>query len=517
MQHRHTSMLAKATQGATSTAILRLFSTVARFASGIVAARFLDPASFGVFAAVSVFISAVEILSLSGLSTAYVTSKFITSATENAIKTSTWIMAVGGAIILLFLAGRIAVAAGHQEMEQWVRLAAPVMFLKVLSSFSGAKLLRDFEITKVSVIDAASILIGPVIVSTMLAMGGVGAESLFVGYYIQHILCAIALMILRPPGIPRVCSLSLIQTTLAEGFRILFAQAGFQVAQRIDYWIVGRVLGVEQLGVYNRAFVIMEANAGIFTKSIEAVSLPVVSRLPDDMSRRFVLSTSIGITLISLGPIAIWLAFSAHSLIEVLLGPRWQSAAGPLEILAFAIPFRAVCKAPNLLTISVGRTRSFQFLVWGYAVVVAAAAFLGSRFGVIGSSIGGLLATSAYGISSCLLAARYIKMPQRDLLASVCNAIPINVLAAGLAVSFVKIQSRLHISNFMGLSLTVVLFAISMFISIILFPRAFIAKELFLYLRSLPSSFKLAGSFVNNLAVLFPGLTRFFAARWDVP
>jgi hypothetical protein len=56
-----------------------------------------------------------------------------------------------------------------------------------------------------------------------------------------------------------------------------------------------------------------------------------------------------------------------------------------------------------------------------------------------------------------------------------------------------------------------------MFISIILFPRAFIAKELFLYLRSLPSSFKLAGSFVNNLAVLFPGLTRFFAARWDVP
>ncbi len=491
-----------------------MLSAMVRFGSGIIAARLIEPESFGVFSAVSVFITSIELLSLAGLNTTFLRTKEISSSTRDAIITATWIFAACGTLILGTSGGFLARLAGHPEAEIWVRLAAPVLFLKVLASFSNASLLRDLEFGKVAAVDAASVLIGPALVTCLLAASGARTEALFGGYYAQHVSNALALIALRPPGLPRLCSTQSLRSIVGEGLALLLAQAGFQVAQRVDYWIIGRLLGAQQLGLYNRAFTVMEVPAGIVTKSMETVYLPVASRVTDPRERRLALSVSISITLIALGPIALALSVSAPVLVKVMLGPRWAGAAIPLSILVLAIPFRAVCKAPNSLTLSAGLTRELQILTWGYAVVVAIAAWVGCQFGVNAASLGGFLATCAYGTASCLLASTHLKMPVADLILAARKGVPINLVAGASGVGLSTMLGSLGLSELPQLILFGIGYPVILLSVLLFFPNALIHPELRSHLQKLPKIGRLARAATSRIDSISPRFARLLMERW---
>jgi PST family polysaccharide transporter len=106
---------------------------------------------------------------------------------------------------------------------------------------------------------------------------------------------------------------------------------------------LGRFWGVDALGLYGRAYQLINIPTSNLNSAVGEVAFSALSRLQDDPARRksyFLkgFSLVLGLTL----PITIACAFFANDVVVVLLGPKWKEAAPILRLLAPTILVFAV-------------------------------------------------------------------------------------------------------------------------------------------------------------------------------
>jgi PST family polysaccharide transporter len=161
------------------------------------------------------------------------------------------------------------------------------------------------------------------------------------------------------------------------------------VAYNLDKLLLGRVWGAESLGIYGRAYQLINIPTDNLNSAIGAVAVSALSRIQDDPVRfknyflkgySIVAALTIPLTTVS--------ALFAEDIIQVLLGRKWADAAPVFRLLAPTMIAFAAINPLSWVLFSTGRVRRSLNLAFLIAPVVVLAYVVGLPYGPTGVAIG---------------------------------------------------------------------------------------------------------------------------------
>jgi len=154
------------------------------------------------------------------------------------------------------------------------------------------------------------------------------------------------------------------------------------VAYNLEKVLLGRFWGAETVGIYGRAFQLINIPTENLNSAAGAVAFAALSRLQDDpprLKKYFLKGYSLVLALTL--PVAIICALFADDLIFVLLGPKWKDAAVLFRLLAPTILAFGLMNPLGWLLISLGLVEKSLKIALVTAPLVITGCVIGLPYG----------------------------------------------------------------------------------------------------------------------------------------
>jgi len=160
------------------------------------------------------------------------------------------------------------------------------------------------------------------------------------------------------------------------------------VAYSLDKVLLGRFWGADALGIYGRAYTLIEFPTHYLNGAIGGVTFSALSRLQEDHVRlkSYFLkgySVVVSITL----PITVFCALFAGEVILITLGPKWKEAAVIFRLLAPTILVFGMINPLYWFLMTVGLQRRSLNIAFFIAPWVTAAYLIGLPYGAEGVAL----------------------------------------------------------------------------------------------------------------------------------
>jgi PST family polysaccharide transporter len=139
------------------------------------------------------------------------------------------------------------------------------------------------------------------------------------------------------------------------GGALTFAGLLVYIGCNAEKVLIGRVWGADAIGIYGRAYQLVNIPTDNLNSAVGEVAFSALSRLQNDPIRlkSYFLkgfSLVLGLTL----PITIACALFADDVVVVLLGPKWNDAAAIVRLLAPTVAIFAIINPLGWLVFSIG-------------------------------------------------------------------------------------------------------------------------------------------------------------------
>lgn len=328
---------------------------VCQLAIGIVLARMLGPAPFGVVAIAWLLIGACNLFVDFGLAAALIQKEQIGKQDIRFVFTCQVAL---GAVLSgagIALSGVIASYFGLPEAAAPLRAMFALFLIQSLGQTSAALLRRSLDFRYLQQISIGSYLIGYLVIGIPGAFAGWGVWALVAANLTQAGVSSIGLVArARPPlgWASRPSSGGLFQF----GGKVVAANLSSWAISNLDSLAVGRVLGVEALGLYNRALTLVSSPMGAFVSGLQGVLFAACSRAqhqPHSLRRAYLgATTAVGLVCL---PLFLSVAAVAPTVIVGLYGKTWAIAAAPLVPLALAMSLTALLAVAGPVLMSMDR------------------------------------------------------------------------------------------------------------------------------------------------------------------
>jgi O-antigen/teichoic acid export membrane protein len=384
----HADLKRKTARGALVSTVGQASNFAFRIGSMVVLARLLNPADFGLVGMVTACTGFLSLFRDCGLSMATVQRPTISRAQ---ISTLFWINLVVGAILaaLCVAAAPLLTAFYHEPRLFWVTVATGTGFIfNGASAQHRAVLQREMRFTTLTAIDLGSLLVS-IAVGIGMALAGLGYWAL-VGMAVSvPVIGTFFLWAAGPwiPGLPRRGAeiLSMIQ----YGGTVTLNTVIVYIAYNTDKVLLGRFWGAEVLGIYGRAYQLINLPTENLNSTIGQVAFPALARVQNDPVRlRSYFLKGYGLFLSLVMPITVGCALFAEDIVRVFLGPKWEAAVPVFRLLAPTIFTFALVNPLAWLMMATGHaTRSLR-IAFILAPVVVAGYVAGLSYGPTGVATG---------------------------------------------------------------------------------------------------------------------------------
>jgi O-antigen/teichoic acid export membrane protein len=307
---------------------------VLRIGSLMVLGRLLEPRDFGLVGMVMAVIGIFDLFKDFGLSTAAVQRPNITNEQHS---TLFWVNTLVGALLglLVFASAPIVARFYHEPRLFAVTAVLSTGFLFNAAGVQHSALLqRQLRFTTIAGIEIVCLVAG-IAVAIGMAWRGYGYWAL-VGMTIVSPLVSTVCSWLAARWIPgrphrRVGLGSLLRFGGTLTLNGLVVYLGYN----LEKVLLGRYWGAEALGIYGRAYQLVNIPTSNLNSAAGGVAFAALSRVQDDPPRlkSYFLkgySLVLGLTL----PLTIACTLFADDLITVLLGPKWFGTATIFRLLA---------------------------------------------------------------------------------------------------------------------------------------------------------------------------------------
>jgi PST family polysaccharide transporter len=306
------------------------------FFLGIVLARLLSPAEFGIVAACLIFTEVASTL----VSSSYV-SALIQKPKVSPVDLSTGFVlqltsALGVALLLVSGAPLVSRFMGDSTVGWVLSVLSVNAVLLAFASTPQVIARRNLDFRPLMLVTTIQ-AIAYGLVAVAMAWSGYGVWSLVVAKIVSSTVQAVFLCYAigwRP-------SVRFEWSVAASLWKVSAQFGGKSVLEDLtrnaDYLIVGWRLGVEPLGFYARAYDLMMIPISRLSSSLERVLFPAFSRIQDERDRlvRGLIKASCLISM-TVFPILLGLQVVAPILIPVLYGSKWTPTVAPLQVICIA-------------------------------------------------------------------------------------------------------------------------------------------------------------------------------------
>jgi O-antigen/teichoic acid export membrane protein len=354
--HLAGSLQAKTVRGGIVTLAGRAARVLVEGVLIVVMSRLLSPSDIGLVGMALVVTRFVQLFKDLGLNMATVQRDEISQAQVSALF---WVNAGAGLLLTLLVVATAPLVAwfyGHQE------LVAITMWFSLAVGFAGvsaqhlALLRRQMRFGALALVEVAGGVLG-LTGSIALAVAGYGYWALVANAVLAAGGSAIAAWIFcswRPSGF---VGLSGVRELIAFGGHVTGANVTNYLARNLDSILIGKFLGANTLGLYQRAYELVLLPVAQVCVPIGYVAIGTLSRLKDEADRYREAFRDLFCTMLLINlPLAAWALAIADVGVPLVLGPQWERAARIFVLLGPMLAIQPVGHAVSWLMTTQGRT-----------------------------------------------------------------------------------------------------------------------------------------------------------------
>jgi len=370
----------------------RIVLMVVGIGSVAVLARLLTQQDYGVFAAAMIFIGIVKSgLVQAGFPSSIIQLPELTPLHVRNAFTAMLLIHILAAVLIWTGSGLVASFFDMPQLTVVLRALCVTVLLNPVLAMSMALLKRRKRFRLLTVTDVTASVTANTAVAIVLAWAGFGVWALVISNITWNLAqTLITYAVARFSLVPAITSHMRDLLRMSLGMTLFGALAVFTT--QAAKFVVGRLLGADMLGVYNRTTRVLD-----FPKTLLGsthVLFPVMADLIDDkarMARGYL--RSVALCSLAAAPLTVLFWHSADGLILLLLGERWTAAGEPTAILSLGLAFGLTNQVANTVFMALARVRELVIRQFVYAVLIVAVSLAGSRWGLSGICIGILAST----------------------------------------------------------------------------------------------------------------------------
>lgn len=406
-----------------------------RIGSLMVMARLLGPTDFGLVGMVTAFTGVLNLFRDFGLSTATVQRE---NVTDDQISTLFWVNAAVGLLLAVFvlICAPLVVRIYHEPRLLGITVVISFAFLfNALGVQHSALLQRQLRFTALAIINVIALLASTVIAITIVELG-FGYWGLVVMTVTLPFVTTVGVWIAAAwiPGRPRrgagVRSLIRFGGTLTLNGLVMY------VAYNMEKVLLGRFWGAEAIGLYGRAYQLVNVPTDNLNSSVGEVAFSALARVQNDPPRlRNYFLKGYSLVLSMTIPITIMGAFFAEDLIRIMLGPKWNAAVPIFRLLAPTILILAMINPLSWLMFSLGLVEKSLKIALVLAPIVMVGYLCGLHYGPKGVALGYSTVLVLWVIPHVAWSVHGTPVSLRDILVTIRQPLVSGMVAAVIALA----------------------------------------------------------------------------------
>lgn len=370
----------------------KLAAQLVTWCISIVVIRLLAPSDYGLLAMASVFIAFFLLVSEVGLGPALIQRSEIS---DEVLRQGFGVVLIVNFTLLIalnLLAPEIADFFDDERLVGILRVLSLQFPIIALTVLPDVRLQRSLDFKSRSVVDFIGATLSAIVTLGM-ALTGFGVWSLVMGSLLAAAFKAVAVNYLTPLWLRPTFCLRGMRSLLSFGGNVTATRVIWFLYTQADTVIVGRLLGKEALGFYSVAMHLASLPVQRVSGILNQVVFPVFSRMQHDRDA-IVAQVSRALKLLCLFsfPILWGISSVANDLVLLVLGKEWESAVLPLQVLAVIMPLRMLANFLPSAADALGRPQVALNNVIVASLIMPAAFYIGSGWGLIGVSVAWLTA-----------------------------------------------------------------------------------------------------------------------------
>lgn len=353
-------------RGAAWLSVSRFLSLLISFLANAILARMLEPSDFGAMAIVLVVLAFFDAF-LDGL----ISIEISRGSSEGDVDVTLFAVI---AIVFWFVMFVVSIPTAFFLENQYsipglsfaIILAAASMSFRSIERICEPLLRKRGQYRNIALYQVLSPLIVYVPVSFALAFWGAGYWSLIIGYVCVVIFSSLfvsRMANVRLAGIVRSFNLDGLGNIPAmlngHNYGYAFSSVVGLVSQSIPGLMLGRILGVDHLGIYSRSWSLFDIVNRVASYPLQDALIPALSGIGGYDSNKL-LKVVFPVSLYILTVISIMCFYSRQDIVSIALGYKWREAGSIVGWLFLCSPLLAAYKIIESHIIS---TKSPGFLI----------------------------------------------------------------------------------------------------------------------------------------------------------
>jgi lipopolysaccharide exporter len=323
-----------------------------------VLARLLEPKSFGLIAMAGVVLRFGSYFAQMGMGSAIIQKDDLT--VEDVRLSFTFSVGLSLLFFIVFSIGSPLAAwfFGAPELAFLLPAMAFSFVLTGVSTTAIALLRREFRFRLLGVAEILGYIIGYGVVGVSVALSGAGVWSLVCAALTQSGIVGVIAFGATRHEVKPLFSGRDGRKLMAFGGKVSIIEFLEFLSANLDTLVIGQTMGARSLGLYNRAYMLVNLPMYYLSTSLSRVLFPSFSRVQNEKERidRFFRA---GMLLMSalLFPLCFGIAGGARELVLTILGSQWNESIPILQVLALSTPFMLLIHIETLLLDAVGQLK----------------------------------------------------------------------------------------------------------------------------------------------------------------
>jgi O-antigen/teichoic acid export membrane protein len=279
------NLTAKTIHGVSWNLIATVVSTVLQIGYTAVMARLLTPSDFGLMAMAMVVIKFGDYFSKMGMAQALVQKPDLNNDDIRSVFTTSVIMGLIFTAIMYFFAPLFKYLFESEQVVPVIEVLSINFMLKGLSITSLGLLGKELKFKKLAIINMTTFLVCNIGIGVYLAYDGFGVFSLVYAGISQQIIMLLISYVWTRHDIRPLVSWKVYKPLLSFGGRISIISIFEYIGSSLDTFFIAKFHGALNVGLYNKARMLVYLPTYKLTTSVSRVIYPAFSKLQNNKEK----------------------------------------------------------------------------------------------------------------------------------------------------------------------------------------------------------------------------------------